>query len=523
MSEQVLLSSIALDGVREQGGFGQPLHTLYQQLCLILRIELGEESAALLAEPVIDRVRNRIDWYTQGDAQQTPLPLETLPEAQREALLAQVQEQLARGREVAERYLASGNAQRMQLGAALQAVLQPVDASHIMLLNERPLLLYWGFTTDRAWEVLPHTVARVAELASVPEVAAPLQAAAATSATDIPEPVAAASEPALTVPLDPPLAPPPLAETAAEPLAIPVTPTLAGRDQQRPMLQSSRSSRYFWIALLLLLIAVVVIFFWDRAGRPQPWANTPPASTQDSTAPAAQSLENAPLAPNAASPANAGSGSTAQPSTSPTAQDSTAPAAQSLENALLTPNAGSVSTAQPSTAPTALGSTAPAAQSLENALLAPNAASAMPIEPTAEERREFAKRLSVSGAKSGAISASLLWNGSADLDLVVICPNGQSVDYQNPSNCAGKLDVDANALRGQLKEKPVENIFWAAGAAAPGTYKVAVRYKPRKDERHPQPTPFQLRLNYEQQEQVFKGMAQPGKLGAVTTFTVPER
>ena len=147
----------------------------------------------------------------------------------------------------------------------------------------------------------------------------------------------------------------------------------------------------------------------------------------------------------------------------------------------------------------------------------------MPIEPTAEERREFAKRLSVSGAKSGAISASLLWNGSADLDLVVICPNGQSVDYQNPSNCAGKLDVDANALRGQLKEKPVENIFWAAGEAAPGTYKVAVRYKPRKDERHPQPTPFQLRLNYEQQEQVFKGMAQPGKLGAVTSFTVPER
>ncbi|MFO1423659.1 MAG: hypothetical protein U1F70_08415, partial [Candidatus Competibacteraceae bacterium] len=141
-------------------------------------------------------------------------------------------------------------------------------------------------------------------------------------------------------------------------------------------------------------------------------------------------------------------------------------------------------------------------------------------EPTAEERREFANRMTETGATTGEITATLLWNSQGDLDLVVRCPSGQQLDYRNPAACGGALDVDANATRGTLSDRPVENAFWPAGRAAPGNYEVAVRYAPRKDEQNPRETPFQVRLIRGGQESVFKGTVRPNAITPVTTFTV---
>jgi hypothetical protein len=144
-------------------------------------------------------------------------------------------------------------------------------------------------------------------------------------------------------------------------------------------------------------------------------------------------------------------------------------------------------------------------------------------EPTPEERQEFASRLSATGAATGEITATLLWDGNADLDLVVRCPSGQTLDYLSPRGCGGTLDVDANATRNSLSKRPVENVFWPAGKAAPGTYQIAVRYEPRKDERNPQPVPFQVRLIRNNQEQSFKGTIRPRKTLPIANFTVVER
>jgi hypothetical protein len=144
-------------------------------------------------------------------------------------------------------------------------------------------------------------------------------------------------------------------------------------------------------------------------------------------------------------------------------------------------------------------------------------------EPTSEERQEFASRLSAAGAATGEITATLLWDGNADLDLVVRCPSGQTLDYLTPQGCGGTLDVDANSARDSLSGKPVENIFWPAGQATPGAYKIAVRYEPRKDERNPQPVPFQIRLIRDSQEKVFKGTIRPRKTLPIANFTVVER
>ena len=141
-------------------------------------------------------------------------------------------------------------------------------------------------------------------------------------------------------------------------------------------------------------------------------------------------------------------------------------------------------------------------------------------EPTPEERREFVSRLSAAGAATGEITATLLWNSPGDLDLVVRCPSGQQLDYRNPAACGGALDVDANAARASLSDRPVENAFWPAGRAAPGTYEIAVRYAPRKDEQNPRETPFQVRLIRGGQESVFKGAIRPNTVTPVTTFAV---
>ncbi|MGB5063025.1 MAG: hypothetical protein WBQ37_04590, partial [Candidatus Competibacter sp.] len=141
-------------------------------------------------------------------------------------------------------------------------------------------------------------------------------------------------------------------------------------------------------------------------------------------------------------------------------------------------------------------------------------------EPTPEERREFDQRMSAAGAATGEITATLLWNSHGDLDLVVNCPTGRQLDYRNPTECGGTLDVDANTARDELQDRPVENVFWPAGKAAPGTYRIAVRYVPRKDEQAPRETSYQVRLSRGRQESVFKGMIRPGATVPVTSFTV---
>ncbi len=142
------------------------------------------------------------------------------------------------------------------------------------------------------------------------------------------------------------------------------------------------------------------------------------------------------------------------------------------------------------------------------------------IEPTAEERREFASRMSESGAASGEITVTLLWNSRGDLDLVVRCPSGQQLDFRAPAECDGTLDVDANTARDKLSDRPMENAFWSAGKAGAGTYQILVRYMPRKDEEQLLETPFQVRLSRGRQEAVFKGTVRPNSLVPVTTFNV---
>ena len=73
--------------------------------------------------------------------------------------------------------------------------------------------------------------------------------------------------------------------------------------------------------------------------------------------------------------------------------------------------------------------------------------------------------------QTGDVQVTLRWNTSDDLDLIVIDPAGDIVDFGSPiSSSGGQLDVDANGFCQTQNFSPVENIFWPTGAAPNGQY-----------------------------------------------------
>ncbi|WP_152532294.1 hypothetical protein [Leptolyngbya sp. Heron Island J] len=73
--------------------------------------------------------------------------------------------------------------------------------------------------------------------------------------------------------------------------------------------------------------------------------------------------------------------------------------------------------------------------------------------------------------QTGDVQVTLRWNTSDDLDLIVIDPAGDIVDFGSPTSpSGGQLDVDANGFCQTQNFSPVENIFWPMGAAPDGQY-----------------------------------------------------
>ncbi|MCB1824666.1 MAG: hypothetical protein KDJ54_08875 [Candidatus Competibacteraceae bacterium] len=692
MVEQILLSSSSFDGLREIGGFGQPLHALYPQIRAVLASELEPDAAWLLAEPVVDRTNNRIDWYTEGDPEEQPVALNDLPEERRQSLRARIDELLGRGRELAERYATAKDVRQQRLGAILRAVLATPAETGVFLVNGRPVLTGWGFTPDRPWSepadspdsamgasrsIEPPRDVVVPEV-SMPELATaesqpvpPIESSAADEFRSEPTPPPAPLEP--TPPeLPPELPPAPQTQPVPPVAAVEATPA---RSEEEPPLEPEPAPvatmvdslsvekaepasplRYvvvgstgFWSVFalaVLLALGAAILSHWrspapdrvtmapdpfaegnagaladarraevelrarleqvlarlaERRGqcRPPAGANapTPIANTQESggvntgLVPPAESrstegqprdagmpvvapdAKTRPAPERAVSPAGhevapiiPGSGSgdagrkpvAAMPAAAHPAVRAGAIAGEpgALEAAITTAPAVPPGDAQQSRAETP----APAASSLPDsvAAAAPNPSSGKPTTrsrtleeelggqlsgseppptpaspsptpaepppvksaPTLEERREFDQRMSAAGAAMGEITVTLLWNSHGDLDLVVSCPTGRRLDYRNPADCGGTLDVDANTARDQLQDRPVENVFWPAGKAVAGSYRIAVRYIPRKDEQSPRETPYQVRLSRGGQESVFKGTIRPGAIVPVTGFTV---
>jgi len=92
---------------------------------------------------------------------------------------------------------------------------------------------------------------------------------------------------------------------------------------------------------------------------------------------------------------------------------------------------------------------------------------------------------------TGDIAFRLSWQGPADLDLYVVAPDGERIDFiHREASSGGLLDIDCNvtlvdydADRGSTEAaeyrklrcpQPLENVYWPRGRAPSGRYRVQV-------------------------------------------------
>ncbi|MDR0597970.1 MAG: VWA domain-containing protein [Treponema sp.] len=116
---------------------------------------------------------------------------------------------------------------------------------------------------------------------------------------------------------------------------------------------------------------------------------------------------------------------------------------------------------------------------------------------------EFSARLAQSGAGAGDIRISLMWNNRNDLDLHVVTPSGEEINFNNPQDShGGRLDTDRN-LYGETM-RPVENVYWPENAAVPGNYRVFVRNY-ASNEPGTYATPFQVEIKNGKEYLHFEG------------------
>ena len=125
--------------------------------------------------------------------------------------------------------------------------------------------------------------------------------------------------------------------------------------------------------------------------------------------------------------------------------------------------------------------------------------------------------------RRGKIEVTLAWEGGADLDLFVMCPDGGEISYRS-QGCGGELVADLNRNGGQPDSAPVEHIIWGDGGMPTGRYSVRVGLFRRHIETKSEiPYRVYLRMNDAVQRSAEGKASQEGRLQDVFTFEAPIR
>lgn len=99
---------------------------------------------------------------------------------------------------------------------------------------------------------------------------------------------------------------------------------------------------------------------------------------------------------------------------------------------------------------------------------------------------------------TGDVQVTLRWYSTVDLDLSVVDPPGDLIDFGNPASASGgELDHDANFPCESATAAPVENVFWPPGGAPAGRYQVTVFYRTGCGDPGPQAFELVVRLDGE--------------------------
>ena len=132
------------------------LHEFIVKNAVFLRNRGMPDAASFLAEPMFDEATGLIDWYTV--AQDTPLPLASLPPKEQTDLRAKTDRYLAALKALAES--AAGKNNKMAAALLALATRHPSDQD-IYVLGAAPVLINWGF--DASMQVSTESIMRLGD------------------------------------------------------------------------------------------------------------------------------------------------------------------------------------------------------------------------------------------------------------------------------------------------------------------------------------------------------------------------
>ena len=136
-------------GVRPLGVRGEPLHNAAPQLRRVVRRRLGDEAAALLAEPQVHEDGSAIDWYADGPG---PVqPLSALPPDRQAEAMDRVERTLADIRRLGDSLAGAGPREEQgMVGLSLQLAARTPAPSFVFVVGDRPVVVCWGYEKDAA-------------------------------------------------------------------------------------------------------------------------------------------------------------------------------------------------------------------------------------------------------------------------------------------------------------------------------------------------------------------------------------
>jgi|GEM_PF-2476841 len=142
-----------------------------------------------------------------------------------------------------------------------------------------------------------------------------------------------------------------------------------------------------------------------------------------------------------------------------------------------------------------------------------------PVLDPIEEMKDRVRRAGVE-LNPNETTISLLWNTIDDLDLKLVCPNGDKVSLAAEA-CGGKLEIDRNV--GSYTDHPIEHIRFSGSSMMPGRYGVEVLFYGTNGGRPPSFTPFEVIVQQKGKAPIIQsgGVQNADDLVRVMEFTVP--
>jgi hypothetical protein len=123
----------------------------------------------------------------------------------------------------------------------------------------------------------------------------------------------------------------------------------------------------------------------------------------------------------------------------------------------------------------------------------------------------------------GRVEVTLAWDGPADLDLRVTCPDRKEIFFRETSNCGGRLvSRDLGVGGGKADSRQVEHISWTGQPDPTGTYTVRAQLFKRYSETRPAiPYTVVLRLDGNVVQQRAGQLSNDGQIETAFTFNAP--